>query len=407
VGFVLSVVAAAVSLAAMLVVYGGAEDELVRRAIVILTLAGLPFGALTATIGSYFVAHQKAYVGMIASVLATAVTVGMLLATAELGLGFNGVVAAYALNGLIFAIAMIAFAPRALRLRLRPTLDIPWVRQLLVWALPLGGTLILSSIYWKVDVVLVSVLGSNSEAALYGVAFKIVDALMVLPGYALLTLLPEFSRLSEDLPQLGRLVHKAFGLIQFAAAPMLVFFLAFADQVAEIIGGEAFTGAAPLIRILVVGVLFAYLASVFNNALIALNRQVILFWTLLLILPINVGMNVALIPTLGPKGAAIAFVVTECIAFVVMARVYIGHVGLRRPEGLVAIVIAAAVSGAAALVAYAPGISDLGPFAIIAVGGAAMTALYLGTLALLGAVPAEARALLAPVGARLHRRVAV
>lgn len=405
VGFLLALGAAVLSLLAMFVVFPGAENEPIRRAILIMTLVGLPFSAPVATVGAYFIAHQRAWVGMVASVLASAGTVLLLVTVAEAGLGFNGVVAAYAVNGLIFAAAMAVFAPRGLRLR--PSFEVAWLRQLLAWALPLGGTLILSSIYWKIDVVLLSVIGSKSDAALYGIAFKVIDGLTVLPGYVLITLLPELARLADHRDALGRLVQKAFGLLLLAAAPLMVFFIAFADEVMELVGGSRYSGSAPLIRILMVGVLFTFLAAVFNQALIALNRQKVLFWTLLGLLPANVVMNVALIPLLGPEGASIAFVATEIAGFLIFAGAYARHAPLRAPEGAGPILVAAGAAGlVVGLALRLEGVSNLGPIVVLAVGGAATLGVFLGVLVALRAFPPELRFLLGPLGGHVRERAA-
>ena len=57
------------------------------------------------------------------------------------------------------------------------------VALLLRISLPLGATMIVNYLYFRLDVVLLSILQGETEAvAVYGLAYRVLEGLMVLPG---------------------------------------------------------------------------------------------------------------------------------------------------------------------------------------------------------------------------------
>jgi O-antigen/teichoic acid export membrane protein len=110
--------------------------------------------------------------------------------------------------------------------------------------LPLGGAMLVHSLYWRIDIILLWVLASSAEAALYGLSYGIVDALVALPGYVTVNVLPELAGMDEQRARFAELVQK-----------------------------EDFTNASPVLQILVVGVALTYLGSMLAQALVGLNRQ--------------------------------------------------------------------------------------------------------------------------------------
>lgn len=75
--------------------------------------------------------------------------------------------------------------------------DWEYIRHIFHISLPYGLALFLSVVYFKVDVILISVLEpqgiANASIALYSLPMKIVEVLMVLGGFYLNSLLPTLS----------------------------------------------------------------------------------------------------------------------------------------------------------------------------------------------------------------------
>ena len=77
--------------------------------------------------------------------------------------------------------------------KLRPAYDRGLLRQLVVRAAPQAGVYVLALLYFRFDTLLLSVMSTDSQVALYGVAYKVVEVIPFLPFAFMLTLFPEIS----------------------------------------------------------------------------------------------------------------------------------------------------------------------------------------------------------------------
>lgn len=401
IGLMVSVVAAAAAIGLVFLLYPGQENELIRRGVLVLLLTvplAAPYGAASA----YFVSQQKAYMGMIGSLLASVVTLAGLVLTAALDWGFNGVLVAYVVASAVQGGVMIILVSG--KVRLIPNLDLVLGRKLFMWALPLGGTLLVHSLYWRVDLILLSVLDSEVQVGLYGLGFKVLDAIVALPMFVAITLMPEFSRLAEQPARFDEIMQKAISAIQVATIAVFVLFVTYAPEITRIVGGTGFAGAASVLRILSGAVLFAYFGAVISQAFVARDRQGQLFWVALGALPVNIVLNLALIPPLGANGAAIAFAISEAVVLGAVVILYHRFAAVPRPHHLPRVLVAAAAMGAVALLKVVPGVDAAGPVPVFVVGSGLSIAAYVGCLYALRAMPPEIHAnLVAPLLARLRR----
>lgn len=402
VGLVLSVVGAGVAVGVMFLMYPGADNEPVRRAILLLLLT-VPLAAPFGAVGAYLIAKQKAYLGMVASVAQSVITFGLIVAFAALNLGYTAIVLAYVIAAALQAIIMLGFSVG--KIRLVPELDRVLVKQLVSWALPLGGALLLGALYWRLDIVLLSVLKPHSEVAVYGLAYKVVDALVVLPAYVTVTLLPEFARLAEHRDRLDQLVAKGVAAMQLGAAAMLMFSIAFAGEIVELVGGGEFARSARVLQILMVGVAAQYIAAIFSQVFIALNRQRTLFLVLLLVLPLNVGLNLVLIPPWGPDGAAAAFCASEIAGLVVLIVTFRRVATVPRPYKLPQVLAAVGAAAAVASIKLLPFADGASPVVVLVLGALLCFPVYAACLYWLKAMPPELHAgVVAPLLAKLRPR---
>ncbi len=381
----LTVPVAVVGVATALIAYSGPSEELQRYGVLFL-LAPLPLGALAITYGGYFVAQQKAYLGTISSVGAAATQLLVLVLAVSLDLGYLGVVAAYASQAVASSAISVLIGARLVRIR--PWLDLKLGKQLFLWALPIGVDRLIATLYARFDILMLSLMATERAVGLYGLAFRLVDILTLLPTYAMVTLLPEFARLSEIRDRFDYVFSMAMSVMQTAAVGLIAFFLVFADEVVQIVGGPGFAGAANVLRILMVGAGLAYVSVVFGQSLIALNHQKRLLILSFTGFPVNALGNIALIPVLGATGAAIAFVATEVFSVVVLAILYRG-VGrkLPVPQRVPQTLAAACLAGSVALFKLVPVEGAAVPWLTVGIGGVAFVAIYVGSLYALRAMP--------------------
>jgi O-antigen/teichoic acid export membrane protein len=285
---------------------------------------------------------------------------------------------------------------------LRPNFDTALVRQLLAWALPLGVATLIFAVYSRIDIVLLSKLASNEQVALYGLAYRVVDGLAVLPQFVLVTLLPEFARLSAKRGRFDELLQKVFGGMQVAALAVVVPVVLFARETIDLIGGSGFRGGAPVLQLLMVGVALSFLSATIGQAFVALNRQDRLVPMTLGVLVANVSLNLALIPVWGASGAALALALSEALHLALLWLFYRDFATPPRFWMRARVLAAACAMTAAVAVKLLPVSGDGGLMVTLGLGGPLAVSVYVAALYALNAMPSEVHSnLLLPLWNRL------
>jgi O-antigen/teichoic acid export membrane protein len=397
-GLAFSVGAALLLVGLAEVAYPGNAD--VRRAILVLSLQ-LVTAPFVGAARAHFQANQRGPLIAIGDVaLAVAMFGGSLIAY-EADLGFTAMVGAVAAGYVAQALTMTALMPGGLRLA--------WVARRDTWglllriSLPLGATMIVNYLYFRLDVVLLSILKGEDDVAIYGLAYRVLEGLMVLPAYFMLALFPEIARLTGQRERVDGIVTAALGVMEAIALPMVLVFALFADDVIQVIAGEDFSDAAWVLRILTLALGVSYLNGVYGNALPALGRQNQLFRWSLVVLACNLVINLALIPPFGVVGAAVAVVISELVGFAVVRHLY-GQVGSApwpsfQPRMLLAGALMAAAM--APLLLVPDGFA--GSLVAVAVGAVLGGLVYAAALIALRAVPAAIVPYVPPRVLRLGR----
>jgi O-antigen/teichoic acid export membrane protein len=380
-GVLVALAAAAVCFGLSQLIYRG--RPLVHEGIAILLIELLCIVPI-ATARAYYVAHQRAYVSGLGDILAGVVQLALVAAAVAADWGFLGIIGAQAAAFVANAALMMLLTAR--RMRLGVAFDRGEWGRLIRWSAPLGGTQVVNDLYFRLDTILLSFFRPSADVGVYGLAYKVVEALIILPSYVMVTLIPEIARTGEGDPRLRRILDQALSVMETVAVPLALVFIVFAPEVVRIIGGPRFHRADVVLQILVAGVAVSYLNAVFGNAAIALNRQAALFKLSVAVLTANLALNLILIPTTGIYGAASAVTASELLALLVLRRMF-ARLGYLPHNPKLARLILAGAAMAVPMLLFAT-IPDLAPALILSLGAACGIAVYGASLIGLHALPA-------------------
>jgi O-antigen/teichoic acid export membrane protein len=191
---------------------------------------------------------------------------------------------------------------------------------------------------------------------------------------------PFFPRLSSlvlvDPSQARRLLEDAWRPLLALGLPLTVGAFLLADQLVVTLFGASFAAAGPVLAVLIWSALPLFWLTIANHAVIAADAVWRLAAIYALGLALNVLMNLALVPSRGPAGAAIASVACEWITLVLVVRLVRVRFGLSLAvAGLWRYALAVVTMAAAVALLHDRGL----PLAIVA--GALV---YGGTLLALG-----------------------
>jgi O-antigen/teichoic acid export membrane protein len=173
-----------------------------------------------------------------------------------------------------------------------------------VW--PIGAGIVLSALYFRIDVFLVETWSGTESVALYNAVFRLVEALRLFPAAVVAVMLPALCRAADPGP-LGRVAVPLTG----AAVGVSAILWLVAERLITTVYGAPFGAAVPAFRILLLAFPLLALNLALTHQLVAWNGERAYAALCALALVVNVGLNARLIPTLSIDGAAWATLATE------------------------------------------------------------------------------------------------
>jgi O-antigen/teichoic acid export membrane protein len=202
--------------------------------------------------------------------------------------------------------------------KIRPSFDLKFWRYILKESLPLALSVIFTVIYFKVDVVMLSIIrGSDSEIGWYSAAMRLIELMGIVPALIVSALFPIVSGLyKESIDSLKGVYKTSFRYLIMIALPIAVGTLLLSEHLIYTIYGEEYVKTIPALKILSLALIFIFVNYILMNILVAVDRQMtnaILAGTCVLV---NIALNMCLIPHYGYLGAGTATVITEIVLFV-------------------------------------------------------------------------------------------
>jgi O-antigen/teichoic acid export membrane protein len=209
----------------------------------------------------------------------------------------------------------------------------------------------LTAVYYSTDLILVGYLRGNRDAGLYAAASKLPLSVIAVAALWFTVAMPETARLSSsglrDRIQQQTRVTATTAMV--VGLPFVVLGPLFATDIATIVFGRRFTDAGAPLAILSASVAISLVQIVVTSVVIGAGRERPYVRAMSFGAGANVLLNLALIPTLGIVGAALATVVAETIVLIAgfrQLRHIIDHFDVKRQSvveaGAVTIVAAAA-----------------------------------------------------------------
>jgi O-antigen/teichoic acid export membrane protein len=211
-------------------------------------------------------------------------------------------------------IAVIAVTPLVIHLRrsLVPGFDLATARSLVREALPLAIALTMNVVYFRVLMIMTSLLASSSATGLFATSFQIFAVLFSLPLLVLSSALPLLSVAGRD--DDDRLRFGLQRMTEVALAISIVFVLgivAAAPWAIPFLGGDAYRDAVPVLQIQAFALIPVFLGQTWQLGLLSLRRQAALTWANAGALVLVVALGAIFIPLWSARGAAAAAVVAE------------------------------------------------------------------------------------------------
>jgi O-antigen/teichoic acid export membrane protein len=185
-----------------------------------------------------------------------------------------------------------------------------------VW--PIGAGIVLSALYFRIDVFLVELWSGTQAVAVYNAVFRLVEALRLFPAAVLAVTLPSLCR-ARDLRTVTRTSLPLVGL----SLAVTVAGWVTADWIIPFVYGAQYAGGVTAFRILLLAFPLMSLNYALTHQLIGWDGQRAYAAICAAALLTNVALNARLIPLLSIDGAAWATVATEALLTAACAAVLV------------------------------------------------------------------------------------
>jgi O-antigen/teichoic acid export membrane protein len=216
---------------------------------------------------------------------------------------------------------------------------------------PIAFSILLASIYLRIDQVMLHSLASDRVLGFYAAAVKVSELFEMLPAALLASVFPILAVVANDEPRMAAYVDKIFRYLMAAAGLLCTLICVGSVPIIRVLYGVQFDSSAHLLSILIWSEFAIFFGSAMVNLLLARRLQNYLIYPTIAGAVVNVLLNLIWIPRYGAAGSAWATLVSYTFAWTVALAPFhetrtmvIG--GLRKgiPVVLLSVFVSAAVS---------------------------------------------------------------
>lgn len=287
-----------------------------RALTVIMILLGVSvFAQNTASFyASIFQAWEKMHLSALIETAQKCALLVLCAAVLLAGHALPGVACSYALAGLLTLSLSVIVLHRAF-----PTpsykVDFKFYGQIIRESLPFAAIALISTIYFRLDIVMLKYFQNEQVVGWYGVAYHLYYTLATAFGAFLVAVFPLMSRLAvqSDKSELEKVARIALKLVVSLGLPLSLGGLLLSKEILHVLFGAEYAPSAEAFRLFSLLIAVGFLNSFVCYFLTATNRAAITMKALAVTVVINAVLNYFLIPMFSLQGAVLATVVSELI----------------------------------------------------------------------------------------------
>ncbi|MFA5029837.1 MAG: flippase [Patescibacteria group bacterium] len=141
-------------------------------------------------------------------------------------------------------------------------------------AWPLSITIALTLVYFRADMIILSLSRPANEVGLYGAAYRVLDVLVQFPYLFLGLLLPILTKFFVTSKEAFKnILQKSFDLMAIIVWPMVLASLVLGEKIMVLIAGADFLPAGQIIKLLTLAAAAIYFSALFGYAIVAAELQ--------------------------------------------------------------------------------------------------------------------------------------
>ena len=206
--------------------------------------------------------------------------------------------------------------------------DKKFCKMVTIAALPFAATAILSSIYYSIDMVMLTNMVGSYATGIYNATYKLIGVLTLFYGIYSAVIFPVMSKFfKNNESMLLTLYEKSIKYLLLAIIPIAIATVYYSTDIIHLIYGHQYDASSSVLSILIWTVCLLFVSGAGNTLLNASYKEVAVTKIYAIAAVFNVALNFILIPYLSYDGAAITTVLSDVLIVIIQSYVIykLGH----------------------------------------------------------------------------------
>ena len=272
--------------------------------------------------GSFQAFEEGKYQG-IGNTMASILLLVFILIAIFTDLGIYGISIAYVLSHLVVLIyEYLAFKRHIVVPKFE--FDKSFCKEITILSIPFAATGILYSIYYSIDIVMLTNIVGNYASGIYSATYKLISVLTLFQGVYAAVIFPVMSKyFKDDKNILVVSFEKSVKYLTLITLPFAVGTMFYSLEVIQLFYGAEYDPSASVLSILMWTVCLLFINSACINLLNASHKEFTVTKIYLIAALFNVGLNLLIIPYFSYDGAAVTTVLSDSLILILSLYVII------------------------------------------------------------------------------------
>lgn len=224
---------------------------------------------------------------------------------------------AYPVGGIVYFITAFLISNNQFHLALKPTNFIPFSKDIVKSAAPIGAMLFLNLIYFRVDTLILSFYKSNSDVGVYGFAFKVFELIIAFPTFFSNSVYPILIKTEKTPEEFSKHIKKYSLFLLLLSLLFFAGLIVFSPFV-RFFKSDLYASVLPL-RILAFSIPLFFVTNILQWVFIIKSRKKTLLFIYFISMLFNITLNIFLIPQYGYIASAVITVISElCVLLLIL-----------------------------------------------------------------------------------------
>ncbi len=200
--------------------------------------------------------------------------------------------------------------------------DKTFCKKITLMSLPFAVTGILSSIYYSIDIVMLTNMVGTYATGIYNATYKLINVLTLFYGIYTAVIFPVMSKFyKNDERMLLISYEKSIKYLMLIIIPIAFATMIYSADIITLIYGHEYDAASSVLSILIWTACLLFISGAGNTLLNASYKEMTVTKIYLMAAIFNVCLNLVLIPYLSYDGAAITTVLSDVLIVIVQSYV--------------------------------------------------------------------------------------